>query len=207
MTLLPIWAHIWRRYKKPPPVWIHPLYLAAFGDSFLSGTGLEGGSIGTVLPAYSLAFSNMLSEKDGELEEAGFTHEEYQALESVSTALQAATDLAKRFVWVMRGGQNLVNFVKKVSKKIELMKEGDVELIPMMLCNDAVQNTILLIVEKTGETEYKLCLVNSDPRVWPALIIHLFHRQNGKVCRPAYCVHIVAIYAMPCPIYIDNHPA
>ena len=32
-------------YAKPPPIWIHPAFAAEFGDAFLAGTGLEGGTL------------------------------------------------------------------------------------------------------------------------------------------------------------------
>ena len=34
-------------YKNPPPIWFHPALCAMFGDSFLEGTGLEGGDLAT----------------------------------------------------------------------------------------------------------------------------------------------------------------
>ena len=36
-------------YARPPPIWGHPAFVAEFGDAFIGGTGLEGGSIHTSL--------------------------------------------------------------------------------------------------------------------------------------------------------------
>ena len=50
-------------FKRAPPVWLHPTFLGEFGDSFLEGTGLEGGSIPAALQAFSLVVDRAIQEQ------------------------------------------------------------------------------------------------------------------------------------------------
>jgi hypothetical protein len=50
-------------YKRPPPVWMHPTYLAMFGDAYLEGTGLAGGDISTSLACFSLVLEQSLDNQ------------------------------------------------------------------------------------------------------------------------------------------------
>lgn len=34
-------------YPKPPPMWYERAFIGEFGDAYVEGTGLEGGSTGT----------------------------------------------------------------------------------------------------------------------------------------------------------------
>ena len=46
------------RYPRPPPVWVHPSFIAEFGAPYIDGTGLEGGSL-----TISLAFMGLALER------------------------------------------------------------------------------------------------------------------------------------------------
>ena len=49
-------------YAKPPPIWLHPAFAAEFGDAFIGGTGLEGGTLHVSLEVVVLALEEMLRE-------------------------------------------------------------------------------------------------------------------------------------------------
>jgi len=47
-------------YKRPPPVWIHPTYLGAFGDAFVQGSSLEGGNLSATMGCFSFVLNDCL---------------------------------------------------------------------------------------------------------------------------------------------------
>jgi len=42
-------------YAKPPPLWLHPAFIAEFGDAFVSGTGLDTGALSISIEVAVLA--------------------------------------------------------------------------------------------------------------------------------------------------------
>ena len=54
MTLQPL-------YKRPPPLWAHPVFQGEFGDAYLENTGMEGGDVLGALAAFDLVLSSLLS--------------------------------------------------------------------------------------------------------------------------------------------------
>jgi hypothetical protein len=47
-------------YKNPPPIWMHPTLGAMFGDSFLEGTGLEGGPLSASSSVFEVIFDHLV---------------------------------------------------------------------------------------------------------------------------------------------------
>ena len=85
-------------YAKPPPIWMHPAFSAEFGDAYVGGTGLEGGSLHISLEVVVLALQRAL--RQGGAAEA-LPHDERSAINSALAALQEAKRLAHKLAHAM----------------------------------------------------------------------------------------------------------
>lgn len=110
-------------YKRPPPIWLSPAFLGEFGDAFLEGTGLEGGSIPPVIAAYSLALDAALQDQRDFCN--GFEHEDFQKLDAINEIFKDAKSLARQWGLVLQNGpQQFTHFLRKLSKALVALKVG-----------------------------------------------------------------------------------
>ena len=56
-------------YQRPPPIWNDRGFYGQFGDPFIEGTGLAGGSVYNSVRLIQLTVSQMLEEQKGWLGE------------------------------------------------------------------------------------------------------------------------------------------
>jgi len=159
-------------YKRPPPVWMHPAFLGEFGDAFLEGTGLQGGTVAVSLAMFNLAFSELLSRStlvDGGDDGAstnsnsyleGFGQEEMQVLGSVSHVLSTAAELARRYELATKSGAQLVHWMKRYfGTRLRALKEGEVMIVP----GGIGQHQIAYLIERETTEAYRFVIVNTDP--------------------------------------------
>eukprot|EP00954_Amorphochlora_amoebiformis_P013218 1037681-Amorphochlora_amoeboformis.AAC.1 len=159
-------------YKKPPPIWMHPAFCAEFGDAYLQGTGLEGGSLSVCLHVFDMMFKNMLSDQKGLLDTLG--DDELQELDGLTTIFGNAVSLSKQHAIAMKGGQQLVAFVRKFRiQHLEGLAEGETMLIP----GGCGGKPYVYILEKLDDysDNYRFVIVNTDPH-W-GLDYHLCSAQ------------------------------
>jgi len=85
-------------YGKPPPVWLHPTFCAAFCDHAIEGTGLDGvGSAHTSLEFFALVLKRMLANRSlTALFGSSLAHAEWQACNALLLAVDEAKKLALR---------------------------------------------------------------------------------------------------------------
>jgi hypothetical protein len=107
-------------YKSPPPIYLHPVFVAEVGDAFLEGTGMDGGSIVSSVAALSLAYDRLIRTASAPLgfeipafedvlatrhtpslnfSALGFSHDEMQALNYMAEAVRQSKDLFVKFGW------------------------------------------------------------------------------------------------------------
>ncbi|KAL6068400.1 Component of oligomeric Golgi complex 3 [Balamuthia mandrillaris] len=143
-------------YKRPPPVWIHPAFLGEFGDAFLEGTGLEGGSLYPSFAVFSMAIENGLKEQREFLND--LQHTDAQSLDAISEIFKESRDLARKFALAAKGGAQLVHFMRHFSKLVEALKEGETMVVPGGLN----EHCLIYILERQEQT-FRFVLINTDP--------------------------------------------
>ena len=105
-------------YKSPPPIYLHPVFVAEVGDTYLEGTGMDGGSIVSSVAALSLAYDRLIRTASTPLGfeipafedllatrqtpsltfgALGFSHPEMQALNYMAEAVRQSKDLFVKF--------------------------------------------------------------------------------------------------------------
>ena len=145
-------------YKRPPPVWLHPAFIAEFGDAFIEGSGLDGGSPSPAIAMFSLTMSNCLQNQETYFEE--FDHDERQILASVCDVFSSSREFCKKLELGSRSGAQFINFIRKhLRTKIESLKEGEKVLIPGSIGNHA----IMFILEKDSKETYRFVVINTSP--------------------------------------------
>ena len=144
-------------YKRPPPTYVHPAYLGQFGDAFLEGTGLDSGDVAPSIAVLSLVFSKLRDEADVASEAIG--EKEWAAVDHVSEVLKEAKEMSRRFTLAKKNPQQLIAFMKYFRGRLEGVKEGEMLLVPAGI--DA--HPIILCVERTSASTYRLTLTNTHP--------------------------------------------
>eukprot|EP01087_Luapelamoeba_hula_P004848 TRINITY_DN1482_c0_g1_i1.p1 TRINITY_DN1482_c0_g1~~TRINITY_DN1482_c0_g1_i1.p1 ORF type:complete len:4317 (-),score=602.49 TRINITY_DN1482_c0_g1_i1:51-13001(-) len=143
-------------YKRPPPVWIHPAFLGEFGDAFLEGTGLEGGSLYPSLAVFSLALDQAFKDQRDYLNT--LEHTDLQSLEAINQSLKEAKDLARKFELASRNGSQLVHFMRGFSKIVKNLKEGEHMLVP----GGVAKHHLMYILERQASS-FRFVIVNTSP--------------------------------------------
>lgn len=148
-------------YKRPGPLFVYPPFLAEFGESFIEGTGLEGGDLPTCVPIFSLVFERMLELEvtTSLLNECGMKHRVWQALSGVSRLLQDAAFLSGKFKMALRGGADLVKFVTKLRTETNKLAVGESMLIPGAVCGAS----LIYILERVAADLFRFVVINTDP--------------------------------------------
>lgn len=85
-------------YGKPPPVWLHPTFCAAFADHAIKGTSLEGeSSAHASFELFALVLRRMLANRAlTALFGASLSHADWQTCNALLLALDEAKRLAHR---------------------------------------------------------------------------------------------------------------
>ena len=144
-------------YKRPPPLYVHPAYLGQFGDAFLEGTGLDSGDVAPSIAVLSIVYSKLRDEADAAGSMIG--EQQWAAVDHVSEALKEAKETSRRFTLAKKNPQQLVAFMKYFRGRLEGVKEGETLLVPAGI--DA--HPILLCVERTSASSYRLTVTNTHP--------------------------------------------
>ena len=185
-------AHLTLRpmYKRPPPLWNHPMVVAEFGDAYLENTGLEGGELTSCVTAYELLLSRFIGDigviqSEGFDDEAsvasassssfdsrsspalrtilqfGFTHEEMQSFNYLCVVLKQTKSLCHNFDMAKKNGlPQLVSSFMR-SFKSRLNVLKSGETI---VCPGGFNDTLMLyVIEKEDDDSYRFSIVNSDP--------------------------------------------
>ena len=105
-------------YKSPPPIYLHPLFVAEVGDVFLEGTGMDGGSLVSSIATLSLTYDRLIRAastvtgfeipkfENGNpsshthaltFEALRFTHDDMQAINFLSETVRQSKDLFQKF--------------------------------------------------------------------------------------------------------------
>ena len=173
MTLQPL-------YKAPPPIYVHPVFVAEVGDASLEGTGMDGGSLVSSIAALSLAVDRLVrsaATSDGfcipaledtqsakqlsslTFEKLGFTHEDLQAVNFLTEALKQSKNLFHRFGMAQKNGPaQLIHFMKHFKGKLSSLSEGGVLLIP----GGIEGASYVYLVERKDSNRYRFSVFNAD---------------------------------------------
>lgn len=175
-------------YKRPPPVWIHPVFLGQFGDTYISGTGLESNS-GQLYPAvagFALALDEALKHQQFLL--AGLSPSLLSGAAAVSSAMQECRDLSRLFALVQQP-QQLIFFLKKMKRKLEAVKEGEAIMLPggIMLGQGGV-HPLMYVVERGANNTFRFVLINSHPLA--GLAYHQIDAQHSSKMKFKLCLAI-----------------
>jgi hypothetical protein len=168
-------------YKNPPPIWMHPVLCALFGDSFLEGTGLEGGSLSSSSSVFEVVIDHLLKtlvtcsnpETDQNssemsqldtpqsiLSEFQFTHNDRQTLNYVHLAITNLKILSKKYDLAKKNGApQMVFYFKLLKKYLTNLQVGETLLIP----GGIGESVVIYILEREQEMNYRLSVVNTNP--------------------------------------------
>ena len=165
-------------YKNPPPIWMHPVLCALFGDSFLEGTGLEGGSLSASSSVFDVIFDHLLktlvscSSPDNSfpisephsaqtiVSEFQFTHTDRQTLNYVHLSIKNLKILSKKYDLAKKNGApQMVFYFKLLKKYITNLQVGETLLIP----GGIGESVILYILEREQDLNYRFSVVNTNP--------------------------------------------
>ena len=150
-------------YRKPPPIWMHPAFGAEFGDAYLQGTGLEGGTLSVCIHVFALVVERTLAEQKSLLE--GLDEDIMQSLDSIKNVLKKAVTLSKQHAFAMKGGNQLVSFVRKFRVRyLDALDDGETILIP----GGCAGRPFVYILSKVDDfaefsESYSFAIVNTDP--------------------------------------------
>ena len=117
-------------YAKPPPVWLHPAFAAEFGDAFMAGTALEGGSLSISLEVFVLTLQQMLAEQGTA---APLPHAERAALNSACAVLDDAKKLAHKLAHAAANNGQQRLYLSKVFKSLQKLEPGGFLLLPVLV--------------------------------------------------------------------------
>jgi hypothetical protein len=170
-------------YKNPPPIWMHPVLCALFGDSFLEGTGLEGGSLSASSSVFDIIFDHLLknlvscSKNSNDmmissappppaaaiaiaapsietiLSEFHFTHEDIQTLNYIHLTIKNLQIFSKKYDLAKKNGKSQLIFYYKFIKKYILNLKNGETLLIPGGIGDHVVLYILEKEDKEGEGE------------------------------------------------------
>lgn len=118
-------------YKSPPPVYLHPLFVAEVGDVFLEGTGMDGGSLVSSVAALSLTYDRLLrsaSTVTG-FEIPAFENDDATGVANTSTYTHALTFEALRFTHDDMQAVNFLSETVRQSKDL-FQKFGNILISP-----------------------------------------------------------------------------
>ena len=132
-------------YAKPPPVWLHPALAAEFGDAFIAGTGLEGGSMHVSLEVVVLALEQMLRE--GGAAEAMLPHAERASLNSIRSALSEGRRLAHKLAHASSAEGQQRMYLTRVISGLTALEPGAALPVP---CNVGGSATFVLVRRGSG---------------------------------------------------------
>eukprot|EP01083_Nonionella_stella_P030773 84290_1 len=145
-------------YTHSPPIWNDSAFLAHFGDAFIENTGLAGGTPYNGLRVLALTVARSLGEQRAWLEPE-FGAVELATCEKVKTVLEDAVALFRKFVLAMRGGAQLVAFLRHFRKLLEALKPGSFMLIPGGWVKKA-PHFVIFVLEKL-ENSFRLAVCNT----------------------------------------------
>jgi hypothetical protein len=184
-------------YKNPPPIWMHPVLGAMFGDSFLEGTGLEGGPLSASSSVFDIIFDHLVkalvscASSDDEnttptpaendpisfiLSQFQFTHHDRQTMNYLHRAITNLKILSKKYDLAKKNGASQLVFYFKLLKKYILnLQVGETLLLP----GGIGESVVIYILEREQEQIYRFSVVNTSPDVgldW--------HQCNPTSCSP-----------------------
>lgn len=173
MTLQPL-------YKQPPPIYVHPVFVAEVGDTFLEGTGMDGGSLVSSVATLSLAVDRVVrsaAATDGfqippcdenpvpktlpslTFESLGFTHSDLQGVNFLAEVLKQSKGLFNRFGMAQKNGPTqLIHFMKHFKAKLSSLSEGAILLVP----GGIEHASYVYIVERLDAVRYRFSIFNAD---------------------------------------------
>lgn len=109
-----------------------------FGDAFLEGTGLDGGSVPPSLAVFSLALDRALQEQKSFLN--NFEHTDLQHLDAINELFKDAKALSRKvlvpqaplfwthvkyylqFALATKGGAQLIHYLRGFTKQVKSIK-------------------------------------------------------------------------------------
>ena len=140
-------------YARPPPVWLHPAFAAEFGDAFIAGTGLEGGSLHVSLEVVVLVLEQML--RAGGVAEHLLPHADRASLNSVLAALGEGKKLAHKLAHASAADGQQRLYLSKVMGDLASLEPGGMLPIP---CSIGGSPSFLLVRRGAG-AEADVCTV------------------------------------------------
>ena len=173
-------------YRKPPPIWLHPTLLSAFGDVYLDNTGLTSGNdICTSASILGLTIERLVLHRDengatradamkqpnllGE-----FSHSSVQSMSYVLAILKSLKTLTTPFnLAIKNGAPQLVHFLRKVKQQLNALTEGSTMFLPGGIGST---HPVLYVIEKEAEL-FRFAIINTDPNF--GLDYHLAHADTA----------------------------
>lgn len=162
-------------YKNPPPIWMHPVLCALFGDSFLEGTGLEGGSLSASASVFDVVIDHLSKslvpsdEMTNNFSEASiqsifsefdFSHDDRQALNYIHQTVNILKILSKKYdLAKQNGAPQMVFYFKLLKKYISSLQVGETLLLP----GGIGESVIIYVLEREAENNYRFSVINTNP--------------------------------------------
>jgi len=158
-------------FKRPPPIWMHPLFLFSLSAPLLSyKSSVPAASMSDFLPAFNLVLRGMLASAATTTVLDGLDDSHRECLAAVMHTFTRALPLMKRFPCGQRAGvAAMINYIKLVVEAVNATRVGETTLVPLALTKTVnayntqnyVQLSYFVLFERTTEDLCSIVLVNA----------------------------------------------